>query len=193
MGQASQSSHKVPRSCRFPDPGEGAPPQLPPTPPPASRWRRSRDPLTTHAARSPVPTPALGTADDMDAKGEPPGLRLLRNLDLVLFLLALPLFLLADLPLIGWGAAAAVWLVQRLIRDALERRARASDDPRSVAGLLVASMLSRGWLVALAVFGVGLVENDAGLAAAVLVLSAFTLQLSTRMALRPFDSGTGTP
>jgi hypothetical protein len=140
-----------------------------------------------------MPPHALGTVDDVDAKGEPLGLRLLRNLDLALFLLALPVFLVADLPLIGWGAAAAVWLVQRAIRSALERRARAADDPRNVAGLLVASMLTRGWLVALSIFGVGLADNDAGLAAAVLVLSAFTLQLSARMALRPFDTGTGGP
>ena len=140
-----------------------------------------------------MPARSAGTADGVDDKREPLGLRLVRNLDLVLFLLALPPFLLAHLPLIGWGVGAAVWVVQRVIRDALERRARASKDPRNVAGLLVASMLSRGWLVALAVFGVGLVENDAGLAAAVLVLSAFTLQLSARMALRPFDSGTGAP
>jgi hypothetical protein len=138
-----------------------------------------------------MPAPALGTPDDMGGQGEPLGLRLLRNLDLVLFLLALPLFLLADLPLLGWGVAAAAWLVQRVIRGALERRARAADDPRSVAGLLVASMLTRGWLVALSIFGAGLIENDAGLAAAVLVLSAFTLQLSARMALRPFDAGSG--
>src|SRR5204862_4250621 len=112
------------------------------------------------------------------------------NLDLLVFVVALPVFLLAGLPLLGWGAAAAVWLVQRAIRAALERRARASEDPRNVAGLLVASMLSRAWLVALGIFGVGVAEDDAGLAAAVLVLSAVTLQLSARMALRPFDSGT---
>jgi hypothetical protein len=136
---------------------------------------------------------ALKTAEATNAKGDPFGLRLLRNLDIVLFVLALPIFLLAGLPMLGWGGAAAAWLVQRAIRGALERRARAADDPRSVAGLLVASMLTRGWLVALCIFGVGLIENDAGLAAAVLVLSAFTLQLSARMALRPFDAGSGAP
>jgi hypothetical protein len=161
--------------------------------PHASPLGKTRDPLTTHSASPPAPGQALGAADDADAKGEPAALRLLRNLDLVVFLVALPLFLLAGLPMLGWGGAAAAWLVQRAIRAALERRARAADDPRSVAGLLVASMLTRGWLVALSIFGVGLVENDAGLAAAVLVLSAFTLQLSARMALRPFDTGAGGP
>ena len=138
-----------------------------------------------------MPAPAQGAAGDADAKGEPAALRLLRNLDLIVFVVSLPLFLLTGLPMLGWGGAAAAWLVQRVIREALERRARAADDPRSVAGLLVASMLTRGWLVALSIFVVGLVENDAGLAAAILVLLAFTLQLSARMALRPFDTGTG--
>ena len=136
---------------------------------------------------------ALGTTEAAAVRGEHFGLRLVRNLDIVLFALALPVFLLADLPLLGWGAAAAVWLLQRLVRGFLEARARASNEPRTVAGLLVASMLARGWLVALAVFGVGLAENDAGLAAAVLILSAFTLHLSARMALRPFDMGAGGP
>jgi hypothetical protein len=129
----------------------------------------------------------------MPAKGEPLALRLVRNMDLGLFLVALPVFLLAGLPMLGWGAAAAVWLAQRAVRAALERRARVSEDPRAVAGLLVASMLARGWLVALTVFVVGLAENDAGLAAAVLILSAFTLHFTARMALRPFDAGAGGP
>ena len=40
-----------------------------------------------------------------------------------------------------------------------------------------------------AILGVGLIENDAGLAAAVLFLSAFTIALSVGMALRPLEKG----
>ena len=41
----------------------------------------------------------------------------------------------------------------------------------------------------LTILGVGLIENDAGLAAAVLFLSAFTIALSVGMALRPLEKG----
>ena len=59
----------------------------------------------------------------------------------------------------------------------------------AVVGLLAGSMIGRGWLAAGAILGVGLIENDAGLAAAVLFLSAFTIALSVGMALRPLEKG----
>jgi hypothetical protein len=58
-----------------------------------------------------------------------------------------------------------------------------------VAGLLAGSMIARGWLVALAVFGAGMIEREAGLAAAVLCLSLFTVYLSVGMLTRPFEAG----
>ena len=128
-------------------------------------------------------THALRTAD------VPMGLRLLRHLDLVVLALALAIFLATGLPILGWGVAAAAWLVQRAISIVLERKAKASGEPRAVAGLMVGSMLSRGWLVALAIFGAGLSERKAGLCAAVLFLLLFTIHLSTNFALRPFDEG----
>jgi hypothetical protein len=116
------------------------------------------------------------------------GMRVLRHLDLVVLLLALGVFVAAGLPILGWGAAAVAWLAQRAIAIVLERKARSTNEPRSVAGLMVASMLTRGWLVALAIFAAGLVENDAGLAAAVLFLLLFTVHLTVNMALRPFEN-----
>jgi len=109
-----------------------------------------------------------------------------RGLDLALLALALPIFLAAGFPLLGWAAAAAGWLLQRGVQALLTARARDSDDPRTVAGLLAGSMIGRGWLMALSVFGAGLVEKEAGLAAAILVLALFTLYFSTNMLARPF-------
>jgi len=113
-------------------------------------------------------------------------LRIVRSLDLLLLALALPVFLAAGFPLLGWGAASAGWLFQRGVQAFLSARARDSDDPRTVAGLLAGSMIGRGWLMALSVFAAGLVEKEAGLAAAVLVLALFTLYFSTNMLARPF-------
>jgi hypothetical protein len=115
-------------------------------------------------------------------------LRAIRYLDLAVLALALPVFVLAGFPLLGYAVGAAAWLVQRAIQILLERRAAASDDPRMVAGLLTGSMIGRGWLVALAIFGVGLTEREAGLAAAVLFIALFTVYFSARIVLRPFDA-----
>jgi hypothetical protein len=115
------------------------------------------------------------------------GLRVLRYLDLVLLAMALPLALATGLPLIGWGAAAAAWLAQRGIRAAIDRKAEASGDPRTVAGLLTGSMIGRGWLMALSIFGVGMVEREAGLFAAVLTISLFTVYFTSQMIVRPFE------
>ena len=114
-------------------------------------------------------------------------LRVLRYLDFAVLLLALPIFVAADLPLLGWVGAASGWTLQRAIQYGIEKRARESDDPRTVAGLLTGSMIARGWIVALAIFAVGLSDNDAGLAAAVLVIVLFTVYFAAQFVLRPLE------
>ena len=119
---------------------------------------------------------------------------IVRWLDLFVLALALPVFVLAGWPLEGYAAAAAAWLVQRVIQSVLQRRAQSAEDPRTVVGIATASMIGRGWLVALSVFGVGLAAgNDAGLAAAVLVIVLFTVYFTVSMILRPFDQHPQTP
>ena len=116
-------------------------------------------------------------------------LRVLRYLDLVVLALALPLFAATGLPLLGWAGAAFGWLVQRAIQAAINSRAEASDDPRTVAGLLTASMISRGWFVAGSIFIVGLTDREAGLSAAILAITLFTIYFTSTMLTRPFDAG----
>ena len=111
----------------------------------------------------------------------------MRYLDLVVLVLALPVFIVAGLPLLGYATTAVAWVLQRALREYLNRRARAAVDPRTVAGLLAGSMLARGWTVALAIFGIGIYDNEAGLAAGVLCIALFTVMLSTEMFMRPFE------
>jgi hypothetical protein len=111
-----------------------------------------------------------------------------RYLDLVLLALALPVFVVAGLPMLGYAAGAAAWLVQRGLQLALNRKAVAADDPRTVVGIAAGSMIGRGWLVALTIFAAGLVDEDAGLAAAVLVILLFTAYFTVSMILRPFQT-----
>jgi Kef-type K+ transport system membrane component KefB len=116
------------------------------------------------------------------------GLSLLRYLDLIVLALALPVFVLAGLPMLGFAVAAAAWLVQRGINALATRRARSSEDPRTVVGLLAGSMIGRGYLVAGSIFAVGLIGARAdGLAAAVLCITLFTIYFSANMVVRPFD------
>jgi uncharacterized SAM-binding protein YcdF (DUF218 family) len=112
----------------------------------------------------------------------------LRYLDLVILALALPVFLVAGFPLLGWGAAAVGWLAQRAIKLYANRKAVAADDPRKTVGIITGSMIGRGWLVALIIFAAGLQENDAGLAAAVLVIVLFTAYFTVSLILRPFEN-----
>ena len=116
-------------------------------------------------------------------------LRVMRYLDLVVLALALVVFVAADLPLLGWAGAGGAWLVQRGVQHLIERRARASDDPRTVAGLMTGSMLARGWLVAGTIFVVGLSEREAGLAAAILTIILFTVYFTGQLIARPFEEG----
>ena len=120
----------------------------------------------------------------------PRGLRLAGNMDIALLVLALPIFLLGDLPMAGYAVGAGGYVIQRVVRDVLASKARESDDPRTVAGLLVGGTLARGFLISFSLLGVGLaVSNKAGLCAAVLFLAAFTISFGMGLALRPFEQG----
>jgi hypothetical protein len=114
---------------------------------------------------------------------------ILRLLDVIVLALAFPIFVLAGFPLAGYAAGAGAWLVQRGLQVTLERRAKASDDPRTVVGITAGSMIGRSWLVALTIFGVGVaVDREAGLSAAVLVIVLFTVYFTASMIVRPFDA-----
>jgi hypothetical protein len=111
----------------------------------------------------------------------------IRFLDLVLLAVALPVFVIGGLPMLGYAAGAGAWLVQRGLQLLLNRKAVAADDPRTTVGIAAGSMIGRGWLVALTIFAAGLVDEDAGLAAAVLVIVLFTAYFTVSMIMRPFD------
>jgi hypothetical protein len=110
----------------------------------------------------------------------------LQYLDLGLLVVALPVFIAAGLPFEAFLAGGGAWLLQRFVQRVLVRRAAASADPRTIVGFTAASMIVRGWIVALAIFLVGLGDHDAGLAAAVLVIALFTVYFAMQLVTRPF-------
>lgn len=128
------------------------------------------------------------SAHALNPSETPTSVRVLRNVDVIVLALALVLFLVAGFPFVGWLAGAGAWALQRGINELAVRKAESAADVRTRVGLLAGSMIVRGWLVAGIIVAVGIPNRDAGLAAAVLFLAVFTLQLTMTMAMRPFET-----
>jgi hypothetical protein len=106
----------------------------------------------------------------------------LRQLDLIALALALPVFVIAGLPIAGWALGAGVWLAQRALQLFFESKVRASDDPKTVVGYTAGGAIARGWLAAVAVLAIGILAGDeVGLCAVVLVLVLFTVYFAGRL------------
>jgi hypothetical protein len=105
-----------------------------------------------------------------------------RNLDLLLLVVALPAFIALDAPIAGYVATAVAWLIGRAGKAAADRKravAIQSSNRNAALGLTAAAMLGRLWILAAAILIVGLaVDRDAGLAAAVLAAALVTAFLA---------------
>jgi len=113
---------------------------------------------------------------------------LVRYLDLVLLAAALPVFITADLPMLGYATVTVVWLAALAIESYAERRAKRElkgGNRRDAMGWIAATTLGRVWMIALAVLLVGLLdERETGLAAGVLAAILFTVHLACRLIAR---------
>lgn len=134
-------------------------------------------------------TLALEGSDARDGGGA------LRYADLAVLALALPVFVLAGLPLLGYAVAAGAWLAQRGAQIAFGRRVKAAlsaGDRQTAVGTLAATTLGRVWLVAGAVLAVGLLgDRENGLAAAVLATVLFTAYLAGEALAHALDRERG--
>ncbi len=100
----------------------------------------------------------------------------LRYLDVCLVLATAPFVLVGDLPIAGYLIGAGAWLLTRVGTVFVHGRARQVGDVKLRAGLQVAGMMGRVWLVALAVILARVWGGrDDGIMAAALVLAAFTV------------------
>jgi hypothetical protein len=124
---------------------------------------------------------ALDGSEAAVAEGRQP--TALRYADLGLLAVALPVFLVADLPLVGYATAAVAWLAQHLLFAWTQRRATDSlrrGDRKAAMGVVGISMVGRLWIVTLPILVVGIVvEREAGLAAAVLAVALVTVHLAS--------------
>jgi hypothetical protein len=117
-------------------------------------------------------------------------LALLRYLDVVLVVAALPFVALAGQPLLGYAVGAVAWILQRAAGVALERQAAKTTDIRRQVGLNLGGTLARVWIVGGAILAVGLAgEREDGLTAAVLVFVAFTVYFALTLILHTVARG----
>jgi hypothetical protein len=115
---------------------------------------------------------------------------LLRYLDVVLVVAALPFVALAGLPLLGYAVGAVAWILQRAAGVALERQAAKTTEIRRQIGLNLGGTLARAWIVGGAILAVGLAgEREDGLTAAVLVFVAFTVYFALSVILHTVARG----
>jgi hypothetical protein len=115
----------------------------------------------------------------------------LRNLDLLVLLAALPVFVLVDAPLSAWIVVSAVWVGCRVgmeVASRKRRRALEAANRNAALGVTAAAMMGRVWALAGAILLVGLLdERAAGLAAALFAAVLMTVNLATSFLSHLFD------
>lgn len=106
-----------------------------------------------------------------------------KYVDLLVLAASFAVFLLGGLPMLGYAVGAAAWLIQRGVQMLAVRRANdelaAGNRQRAMATVGVTT-LGRVWLMATAVLLAGIVEREAGLTAAILVLALFTVSFAAQ-------------
>jgi hypothetical protein len=110
---------------------------------------------------------------------------LLRYLDVALVALAAPIMVLIGVPAVGYLAGAGAWIALRALGIIVERAA-ASAQFRNEISIRLGYLLGRLFVLALAVILIRRGEGrDAGLAALLVIVFAFTVQLACSALTRP--------
>jgi hypothetical protein len=115
-----------------------------------------------------------------------------KYVDLLVLAAALAVFLLGDLPMLGFAAGAGIWLLQRGIQIFAERLANqelANGNRQRAMATVGISTLGRVGLMAAAVLAAGVVEREAGLTSAILVLVLFTVSFAAQGIAHLFNGG----
>jgi hypothetical protein len=95
--------------------------------------------------------------------------------------LALPVFLAADLPLGGWVLAAVLWLAGELLALLLTRLGVGADK-LAASGVVGIGMTMRSVAVGVVLIAVAATDARLGLSAALLYAIAYTLELGVSLA-----------
>jgi len=117
-----------------------------------------------------------------------------KHVDLLVLATALAVFAIGGLPLLGYGFAAVAWLLQRGIQVLAGRRVVAEIAARNrqrAMGLVAGTTLGRVWLMVTAALLAGVVDREAGLAAAVLLAVLFTVSFVGGGIAHMFEADSG--
>ena len=98
-----------------------------------------------------------------------------------LFVLALPVFAVADLPLGGWVLAAVLWLASQGLSLLLARLGLGADK-LAASGVVGIGMTLRSIAVGVVLIAVVATDARLGLSAALLYALAYTLELGVSLA-----------
>lgn len=115
---------------------------------------------------------------------------LFRHLDLLVLLLAIPVFIAVGAPLLGYAVVAIAWaagLIGKALADRRRAAALAESNRNAAMGVTAAASLGRVWVLAAAILIVGLIEREAGLAAAVLSFAVVTAYFASQFIAHLFD------
>ncbi len=132
--------------------------------------------MTTHALEKTPASSQSGT-----------GLTVLKNLDLGVLALALPVFLVGGFPLVAYAIVAVAWIAQRLLQNFAAAKAVETGDRRAAIGVIGGTMVARIWLLGLSVLTAGLIEREAGVAAGLLAVALFTTFFVTLLIVKPLE------
>lgn len=111
---------------------------------------------------------------------------MLRYLDVVLVVVAAPILILIGVSAAGYAAGGGAWLVLRAAGVGLEHYLAGTSDQRREVSLRLAYLIARVFLLALAVVLVRRSDGkDAALAALIVIVVAFTIQLAVSFIHRP--------
>jgi hypothetical protein len=113
-------------------------------------------------------------------------IEVLRNLDMLALLVALPIFLAVGAPMAGYLAAGGAWVIGRIAMELADRRrkqALGAGNRNAALGVTAAATMGRVWLLAAAILVVARLDaGAAGLAAAVLAFVLVTFNLGATFA-----------
>lgn len=107
---------------------------------------------------------------------------LLRFPDFIALGIALPIFIMADLPMVAWVVAALTWFGSSALIIFMQLRAAQATEARHQVGLVVGGSIARAWLAAAGILIAYLIGgDDAGLACALLMIGLFTIYFFNKM------------
>jgi hypothetical protein len=128
-----------------------------------------------------IPSRGLHHGGGVEAALAKPAPVLLRYLDVVLVVLAVPVALVLGAPAVGVVVSAAAWLIQRVLASAGQRWI-ASQGANARFGLNLVDGFGRVWLLAGAIVLAAVIGGRRdGLAAALLIFAAYSIAFAMRL------------